>query len=65
MNRAHRQSLFAYGFVLAALSSSGCSTPLPKPPLLTPMPTAGFLLTPPPEKTLPKAIPSCPEPKCP
>lgn len=58
MNRPRTLSLFACGYAFIAMSLAGCATPLPKPPLLIPMPTPGFLLTPPPEETPPKKYPS-------
>ncbi len=58
MNRTHTLSLFACCYAFVAMSLTGCATPLPKPPLLIPMPTPEFLLIPPPERNPPKAQPS-------
>ena len=55
MNHADTLSMFACCFSFVSLTA--CAIPLPKPPLLIPMPTPEFLLTPP-EKTPPKAHPS-------
>jgi hypothetical protein len=55
MNRTHSLSFFTCCYAVVAMSLIGCTTPMPKPPLLIPMPSQGFLLTPPPERPPPKA----------
>ena len=56
MNRLHALTQVAFGCVVVAMCLSACTTPLPKPRLLTPMPTPEFLLTPPPDKKSPKVV---------
>jgi hypothetical protein len=54
MNHPRALSLIACRYAILAMSLTGCATPLRRPPLLIPMPSSQFLLTPPPERKAPR-----------